>query len=194
MKTKTSYICLPIVVSVLILLSLGSCKDFGIPDYKLTIDVKSGVDGTPPSGVSAHKELDSVDYKYTAQNTQYQVEVLVNGARRLSEGQWVMYTDLDVVAQVFDIRGAWDFTLAATSDSTVEKREFTITFTGGDPLSGNFTDSNGHNGTWVIDAAKLTITYGNWLDYTLTSDSALTMSGAWSGEGKTSSWSASRVL
>ncbi len=194
MKTKISYISLPIVVSVFILLSCGSCQDFGVPDYKLSIEVKNGVDGTPPSGVSTHKELDTIDYKYTSQDAQYQVEVLANGARKLSEGQFIMYTDLDVVAQIFDIRDTWDFTLAATSDTTVEKREFTVTFTGGGLLSGDFTDSNGHNGTWVIDAAKLTMTYKNWLDYTLTSDSALTMSGTWSGEGKSSSWSASRTL
>ena len=185
---------MPIIVSALIILSLGSCKDFGVPDFKLAIEMENGVNGAPPAGVTTHKELDTIDYKYTAQDTQNQVEVLVNGTRRLSEGQLIMYTDLVVVARIFDIRDTWDFTLEATSDSTVGKREFTVTFTGGGLLSGDFTDSNGHNGTWAIDAAKLTMTYSNWLNYTLTSDSAITMSGAWSGEGKSSSWSASRVL
>ena len=194
MKMKLSNICLSIIVIVLMLLLFGSCKDFGVPDYKLTIDLKNGVEGTPPTGVTIHKELDSIDYNYTAQNTQYQVEVLVNGTRKLSEGQFVMYTDLNVIAQIFDIRGTWNFRLDATADSSVEQREFTITFTGADVLSGDFTDSNNHSGTWVIENTKLTITYRNWLDYILTSDSVLTMSGTWSGEGKSSTWSASRSL
>jgi hypothetical protein len=194
MKTKISYLCLPIIVSVFILLPFGSCKNFGVPDYKLTIVVGNGVNGTPPTGVTTHRELDSIDYQYTAQDTQYQVEVLVNGSRYSSVGEFVMYTDLEVVARIFDIRDTWDFTLDATSDGTVEKREFTVTFTGGGLLAGDFTDSNGHNGTWVISAAKLTMTYNNWLNYSLTSDSVTSMSGTWSGDGKSSSWSASRAL
>lgn len=194
MKMKISNICFSITVIVIMILFFGSCKDLGIPDYKLTIDVKNGVEGTPPTGVSTHKELDTINYKYTAQNTQYQVEVLVNGTRKLSEGQLVMYTDLNVIAQIFDIRGTWDIILNATTDNSVAKREFKITFTGGGFLSGNFTDSNGHNGTWLIENAKLTITYQNWLNYILTSDNVLTMSGTWAGEGKTSTWSASRTL
>lgn len=193
MKTKISTICLPIIVSVLIVLSLGSCKDFGIPDYKLTIVVGNGVSGTPTTGVTTHKELDTINYEYAADDTQYQVEVFVNGSVSLSAGEWVMYTDLDVVAQIFDIRDTWDFTLAATSDSTVAEREFTVTFTGNSLLSGDFTDSNGHYGTWVIDDADLTMTYSNWLDYTLTSDSVTLMDGTWSGEDTSSTWSASRT-
>jgi hypothetical protein len=176
------------------ILSLGSCKNFGIPDYKLTIVIENGVEGTPAAGVSTHKELDSIAYAYTAQDSQYQVEVMVNGSAYSSAGEFVMYTDLEVVARIFDIRDTWDFTLAATSDSAVEKREFTVTFTGNSLLSGDFTDSNGHYGTWVIDDTDLTMTYSNWLDYTLTSDSVTTMEGTWSGEDTSSSWSASRTL
>lgn len=194
MKTKISYICLPIMVSALMILSLGSCKNFGIPDFKLTVLVQEGVNGAPPTGVTTHKELDTIDYEYKAQDTQYQVEVLVNESRYSSAGQFVMYTDLDVVARIFDIRDTWDFTLAATSDGNVEERKFTVTFTGGNLLSGNFTDSNGHSGAWVIDTAKLTMTYSNWLNYILTSDSVTSMSGTWSGEDKSSTWSATRTL
>lgn len=193
MKTKISYLCLAIIVSALLMLSLGSCKNFGIPDYKLTIVIGNGVSGTPPTGVTTHQELDSIDYQYTADDTQHQVEVLVNGSRYSSGGKFIMYTDLEVVARIFDIRDTWNFTLDKTADGTVEKREFTVTFTGGGLLAGDFTDSNGHNGNWVIDAAKLTMTYRNWLNYTLTSDSVTSMSGTWSGEDKSSSWSAIRT-
>lgn len=182
-----------IIVSALLMLSLGSCKNFGIPDYKLTVVIGNGVSGTPPTGVTTHKELDSIDYQYTADDTQHQVEVLVNGSRYSSGGKFIMYTDLEVVARIFDIRDTWNFTLEKTADGTVEKREFTVTFTGGGLLSGDFTDSNGHNGNWVIAAAKLTMTYRNWLNYTLTSDSVTSMSGTWSGEDKSSSWSATRT-
>ncbi|HLP57925.1 MAG TPA: hypothetical protein VK186_03810 [Candidatus Deferrimicrobium sp.] len=194
MKTKISSICLAVIVGFLMILSFGSCKDLGIPDYKLTIQIQGDVEGNPPAGVSTHKELETIDYKYTALNSKYLVEILVNGTRRLSEGQFIMYTDLDVVVQIFEIRDTWDFTLDKTTDSSVAERKFTVTFTGPDPLSGQFTDSNGHNGTWIIETSKLTMTYSNWFNYTFTTDSVLTMSGTWSGEGKSSTWSASRTL
>lgn len=193
MKTKVSHIWLPIIISVLIILPFGSCKNFGIPDYKLTIVIENGVEGTPSAGVSTHKELDSITYKYSAEDSQYQVEVMVNGSAYSSVGEFVMYTDLNVVARIFDIRDTWDFTLDATSDGAVKKREFTVTFTGNSFLSGDFTDSDGHYGTWVIDDTDLTMTYSNWLDYTLTSTSVTTMEGTWSGEDTSSSWSASRT-
>ncbi|MDQ1350621.1 MAG: hypothetical protein QG657_923 [Acidobacteriota bacterium] len=193
MKTKISYLCLPIIVSVLLILSFGSCKNFGIPDYKLTVVIGPGVNGTPPTGVTTHKELDTIDYEYKADDSNYQVEVLVNDSVGSSAGKFVMYTDLNVVAQIFDIRDTWDFTLEETADGTVEKREFTVTFTGNSLLSGDFTDSTGHYGAWIIDDTDLTMTYSNWLDYKLTSTSVTGMAGTWSGEEKSSSWSASRT-
>ncbi|MCU0284842.1 MAG: hypothetical protein MUF15_00460 [Acidobacteria bacterium] len=192
MKKKILIICLTVITGFLMILPLGSCKNLGIPDYKLTIVIENGVQGTPAPGTYTYKELETIDYKYTAINTTYLVEVLVNETRRLSEGQFIMYTDLNVVSRIFDIRDTWDFTLDKTTDSSVAKREFTVTFTGNDPLSGQFTDSNSHTGTWLIENSKLTMTYSNWFNYTLTSDSVLSMGGTWSGEGKTSTWSASR--
>jgi hypothetical protein len=93
------------------------------------------------------------------------------------------------VVRLFDIRGNWDFTLE-DNDSN-DKMEFSIGFFGENVISGGFTDSQGHSGTWNIGGNKLTITYTDWLDYVLTGKIS-SMSGDWTGEGKTGTWSSTR--
>jgi hypothetical protein len=190
MKSKILQTYVPIILGMAIVLCLSGCKDFGVPDYELTIEVRSGVEGTPPSGTYTYKELTTIDYSYIPQNDEHQVEVLVNGSRWLAAGTFIMYTNLDVVVQIIDIRGAWDF-LLTSEDSDVEDMQFEINFSGDNLIAGNFTDDRGYSGTWNADGANLTITYSNWENYILTG-SITTMKGTWANDDKAGTWSASR--
>lgn len=196
MKMKLSKRMISIAFSVmaigfLILFSFNSCKDFGIPDYKLTIQIKDGVEGTPAAGIYSYKDLALVDYKYTPKNTGTIVEVLVNGSRFSSEGQLTMYNDAILVAQLMDIRGKWKIVMRQP-DYTTESVKFIIDFSGTEYLTGTFTDDRGYHGTWTIDStSNLTITFSDWEDYVLTGD-ASSMEGDWTGESKTATWYATR--
>ncbi len=190
MKSKILQTYVPIILSIAIVLCLSGCKGFGVPDYELNIQVGSGVEGTPPSGTYTYKELTTIEYNYIPLNDEHQVEVLVNGSRWLAAGMFTMYTNLEVVVRIIDVRGTWDFLLTST-DSDVEDMQFKITFSGDNLIAGNFTDDRGYTGTWNADGAILTVTYSNWLDYSLTGN-ITTMRGEWSGDEKSGTWSANR--
>jgi hypothetical protein len=191
MKSKILQTYVPIILSIAIVLYLSGCKGFGVPDYELSIQIGSGVEGTPPSGTYTYKELSTIDYSYKPLNSEHQVEVVVNGSRWASAGTFTMYTNLEVVVQIIDIRGTWDFRLKST-DANVETMEFSITFSGKTPITGDFTDDRGYKGTWTIDGANLTMTYTNWENYSLTG-SIITMKGNWTNNDKSGTWGAIRI-
>lgn len=191
MKSKILQTYVPIILSIAIVLYLSGCKGFGVPDYELSIQIGSGVEGTPPSGTYSYKELTTIDYSYTSLNSDHRVEVVVNGSRWASAGTFTMYTNLEVVVQIIDIRGTWTFRLKST-DTDVEDMEFNITFSGDDLLAGNFTDDRGYIGTWTIAGADLTMTYSNWENYSLTGLITI-MQGNWTNNDKTGTWSAIRI-
>jgi hypothetical protein len=103
-----------------------------------------------------------------------------------------MYTDLEVVVQIIDIRGTWAVTLEPSSEEA-DKEDviFNITFEGADLLSGDFTDDRGYSGEWKIEDTTLTITYADWVDYVLTG-AITTMKGTWKSQGKEGPWDAVR--
>lgn len=178
----------------MIILSFSSCKNFGIPEFELKIAIEEGVEGTPEAGVYPYKDLSVVGYKYVAINPDHTVEVIVNGSRWASEGQFTMYNDLDVVARIIDIRGTWDFELKYTDPDTGEEQdpiEFKITFSGNDLLFGEFTDDRGYSGTWDIVGITVTITFSDWEDYELIG-SIVSMDGTWKDDNKEGSWRAVR--
>ena len=170
--------------------SFNNCKSFGIPDWTLEITFEEGVAGTPTPGVYTYEELAKIEYSYYPIDDQHRVEVLVNNNRWSPAGEFIMYTNINVLVRLFDIRGNWDFTLKIKD--TTDEMEFSIGFFGDNVLSGGFNDSQGHSGTWNIDGNKLTITYTNWFDYVLTGEIS-TMSGEWAGNGKTGTWNANRL-
>lgn len=182
---------IPLISIFILLMSLSftSCKGFGIPDWTLEIIFEEGVAGTPSAGVYTYKELTTIDYNYYPIDNQHRVEVLINNARWSPAGQLIMYTDTKIVVRLFDLRGNWDFTLDDSNSS--DEMKFSIGFFGDSVLSGGFNDSQGHSGTWNISGNNLTITYTDWLDYVLTG-SISSMSGDWTGDGKTGTWSATR--
>jgi hypothetical protein len=171
------------------ILFLGGCKDFGVPDFELKIVFEEGVIGTPTAGTYSHKELTEIEYSYEALDSQYTAEVIVNGSRWLAEGSLIMYTDLEILVRIIDIRGEWTFTIEEDDE---EDLEFVVTFNGNDLLSGEFTDDRGYRGTWSLDGAFLTMTYDNWLGYELYGYID-TMEGTWERGGYTGSWSAEKV-
>lgn len=190
MRMKTKQICGIIALGIALLLSFNGCKNFGLPDYELKIQLEGDVQGTPLPGVYTYPELETINYSYIPLNSAYSVEVLVNGSRWNAEGSIIMYSDLDVVVRIIDIRGKWLFKLV-DADEEIEDREFTITFLGDNILIGTFTDSQGYRGTWEIEGKALTITYSNWLDYVLTG-TITTMSGSWTGVDLDGTWTAAR--
>ena len=191
MKSKILQTYLLVILGITMVLCLSGCKDFGVPDYELNIQMGSGVEGTPASGTYTYKDLTTIDYNYTPINDEHQVELWVNGSRWLAAGTFTMYTNLDVVVQIIDIRGTWDFILTS-SDTDEEDMEFSVTFSGDNLVNGDFTDDRGYAGTWNTDGAALTMTYSNWQNYSLTGY-ITTMQGEWSGEGKTGTWRANKI-
>jgi len=190
MRLKTLQICGIVILGLTVILSLSGCKNLGIPDFELKVTLEGDVQGTPSTGVYTYAELETVAYSYTALDDRYNVEVIVNGSRWAPEGNLIMYTNIEVEVRVIDIRGTWNFKLV-DADNEVEDREFTVTFSGNSLLTGTFTDSQSHKGTWVIDGVDLTMTYSNWLNYKLTGN-LNTMTGSWEGENLDGTWSASR--
>ena len=145
--------------------------------------------GTPEAGTYLYQELTLIEYNYYPLESQYPIEVLVNGNRWDLAGEFIVYSDITVVAQLFDIRGTWVVSYKETSAAT--STDFNLTFTGSTILSGTFTDDRGYNGTWTIADKKLTATFSNWSNYIFTGTAA-NMSGDWTGDGKTGTWSAYR--
>lgn len=188
-RLKIGLIPLIFIFILLMSFSFNSCKGFGIPDWTLEITFEEGVAGTPIPGVYSYEELTTIEYSYYPIDDQHRVEVLVNNARWPAAGQLIMYINTNVVVRLFDIRGNWDFTL--DDNDSDDEMEFSIDFFGGNVLSGGFTDSQGHSGTWNIIGNSLTITYTDWLDYVLTGEIS-TMKGEWTGDEKKGTWSATR--
>jgi hypothetical protein len=188
-RLKICFIPLIFIFILLMSFSFNSCKGFGIPDWTLEISFEEGVAGTPTPGVYSYEELTTIDYSYYPIDDQHKVEVLVNSARWPAAGQFIMYTEIKVVVRLFDLRGNWDFTL--DDNDSDDEMEFSIGFFGDNVLSGGFTDSQGHSGTWNINGNNLTITYTDWLDYVLTGEIS-TMKGNWTGNEKEGTWSATR--
>ncbi len=178
-----------LLLILIIPLCFDGCKDFGVPDWTLNVTLGDGVGGTPAAGIYQYQELTLIEYNYYPLENQYPVEVLVNGNRWNLAGEFVIYNDMTVVAQLFDIRDTWVMSYKETGATT--SAEFNITFTGSTILSGTFTDDRGYNGTWAIADKKLTATFSNWSNYIFTGTAA-EMSGDWTGDGKTGTWSAYR--
>jgi hypothetical protein len=193
MKSKHVYLCGIIVLSIIIGLSFGSCKEFGIPDYTLTITIAEGINGTPSEGTHVHKELEAIEYNYIPDNEDLTVEVLVNGGRWAPSGVFTMFTHISVEVGLFDIRGTWDVNFSQPTDSEEDDLEFKITIIGDDLLAGSFSDDRGegYEGLWTIAGNVVTITYSNWQNYILTG-TIPQMTGGWTGENKSSTWSAVR--
>ncbi len=186
---KIGIIPLIFIFILMMAFSFHNCKGFGTPDWQLEITFEEGVAGHPTPGVYTYKELEKIDYSYYPINEQHRVEVLVNNGRWSPAGEFIIYNNMNVLVRLFDMRGNWDFTLKV--NNTTDKIEFSIGFFGDNVLSGGFNDSKGHSGTWNISGNTLTITYSNWLSYILTGD-INNMSGNWTGDGKTGTWSAIR--
>jgi hypothetical protein len=195
--SKYSLLCGTIVLGLIISISFSGCKNFGVPDYKLTVTREAGVNGTPSDGETVYKELSEVEYAYLPGDSLLTVEVLINGRSGSSSGSIIMYADIDLVARIFNINGTWDIIIAAPSDTSDEDIEFTITFSGfgNSLLEGSFTDSRGYSGTWEITGTGITFSYENWQNFTMTGtipSMAGTWEGVWNGENKQGSWDASR--
>ncbi|UCH98279.1 MAG: hypothetical protein JSV88_15940 [Candidatus Aminicenantes bacterium] len=184
---------LPIIFIFVILASFNGCKGFGIPDWELEITFEEGVDGTPPAGTYAHKELTVIEYNFYPLDSAHSIEVSVNGNQWPLAGEFVMYTNLKVVVRVFDIRGTWNVTIKETETESEEEIEFNITFSGADVLSGDFTDDRGYSGTWEIVNDDLTISYSDWPDRVLTGTVPRMSGDYWTGDVKSGTWSAQRV-
>jgi hypothetical protein len=183
------------IIAGLIVLFFNGCKNFGSPNYTLTVVIESGAQGTPASGTYTYKDLSVIDYEYTAINPENTIQVLINGGKWSSKSSITMYTDTKLVAKLFDIRAKWSMSMKPTL-TTDPSYKFNITFVGTGYLSGTFHDDQGpglgYIGTWTISDGALTIKYSDWKDYVLTGD-ASSMTGSWTGESKVGTWSATLV-
>ncbi|MGD8538595.1 MAG: hypothetical protein PVI66_07755 [Candidatus Aminicenantes bacterium] len=172
------------------LIVLGSCN-FGTPDYKLNVTLEEGVTGTPQQGEHFYKDLASVDYEYTAIDPIHTVEVSLNGIRQPSSGTFTMYTDVELIARMVDIRGSWHVEMFQLDPS--ETFEFDITIAGAGLTNGTFSDSRNYHGTWIAENGVITMTYTDWSSYVLTG-SLYEMSGTFSVNGEDNGgWEAERL-
>ncbi len=188
MRRKIS-IAILLILFVAAVLPLSNCKNFGSPDYILTIEVYEGVLGTPESGVTTHNEFDEIKFDYEALDENKRIEVLVNGTKFPLAGTITMFTDTHLVARIIDLRDEWIFKLTDVNDAEQELR---IVFAGPDVFGGTFSDNSGNTGVWVVDGSDLTMTYDNWLNYRLIG-TIESMNGDWAGNGTSGDWNAIRV-
>ena len=175
-------------------LLLTSCK-WGAPQYTLTVIIEEGVTGTPEAGQYTYEELATVDFDYTGTDPLTTVEVVLNDRiRNPGTGKIVMFDDgYELVARLVDVRGDWDIVMTYTDDPD-NPVEFTLQIAGADILSGTFTDSLGHNGTWTGESNILTMAYWDW-DFHILSQTVYdlgTKSGSFVGGGRTGTWTAKR--
>ncbi len=174
---------------LLALLAAGGCG-WGIPDYSLTVVIEEGVTGSPEVGRYVYQELTNVGFNYTPVNPLHTVEVLLNDkVRSAASGSVVMYGDAYVLrAKLVDIRGTWTFSIVKADATTAS---FAMAIEGPDLVAGAFSDDQGRYGTWSANATAIVFTYSNWLDYIFTG-TVYDMSGSFTGETKTGTWSATR--
>jgi len=173
----------------ILLLPLAGCNFLGHPDYELKVTIEPGVSGTPLAGVYAHTELETVAYSYTPVNSKHTVEVLIDGGQEDAVADLIIYKNTELVAHLFDARGAWKVTYYVTDNAT--SNEFTVTFNGSDILSGTFSDSRGHHGTWDAASGKMTFTFSDLESYKYTGE-LLDMEGTWTNGTTTGTWSAEK--
>jgi hypothetical protein len=178
-------------IALLIIAGGASCK-FGAPNYTLTVLLAAGVTGTPATGQYTYKELTQVSFTYTAVNTLCSVEAFLNSKIRYSgTGTITLFADgYKLTADIIDLRGTWNVALTKDGD-TSPTYLFSIMMTGPDVLSGTFTDSRGYHGTWTGSSGALTLTYTDWVDFVLTG-TVYSMSGSYTGNSTSGSWSASK--
>jgi len=181
-------IVLPVAVLTLLLISFGGCKNFGSPDYTLTVVIEDGCTGTPEAGSYVLAEMDEIEYEYFPPEEGIIIEVLLNGNNNTDSGSIIMYNNVNLTVRILDIRGQWLFTYATEN---TEDQQITVTLSGDTPWGGTFTDSNGHNGVWAVDSDDLTMTYTDWADYVFTG-SISSMVGSYTGEGVQLNWNATR--
>jgi hypothetical protein len=190
---RAGLIVATVALSCLVMLPLTSCKEFGSPEYTLTISLGSGITGTPVAGTYTYKNLTEINYEYTATDANLPAIVQVNTTKFSESGTFTMYCDLAVKVYVFDIRATWDFTLIPEdADDETDYITYQVTFSGSSLTSGTFTDTKGHSGTWTIVGEALTMTYSNWESYVLTETSVgLSLSGTYKNGDKDGSFTAS---
>lgn len=198
MKNKKQTLFAIIIFMMAIAMSGPGCKEFGIPDYTVTITVDENITGTPAAGQYTHKALTEIEFEYNhSEDEQIPISIRLNERLGNHEGSFIVYNNLAVHAQIFDIRsGSWKFTM--TNSEGIEN-EFTITFAGDNYNTGTFTDSRsgdggaGH-GTWEIQNYRILLTYENWDEYILISgeDTYIpALSGSWkNGEEDAGTWTA----
>jgi hypothetical protein len=177
-KRKTAYRRLLQILAILLV--LGSCN-FGTPDYKLNVTLEEGVTGNPGPGEHAYKDLEEVSYEYTAINPIHTVEVFLNNIRQTYTGTFTMYTNVDLIARLVDIRGRWHVTMQQVDPN--QTFEFDITLDGGGLTNGTFSDSRGYSGTWTAENGAVTITFSDWETYELRG-TVYDMSGTFQNEGE----------
>ena len=184
------YLIISVALLAAFTILFSGCKNFGHPEFKLSIEMKEGTQGTPVSGTYSYDEFSKVDYNYSSSDENIQIEVLVNGNKKTLSGTFTIYNNLTVIVQRIDIRDTWTFSYIK-ADGTTDNMD--ITFSGETLFSGTFEDSRGYTGTWKVENNDLTIVFSDWEDYVFTGLIS-TMTGDYIGGGISGTWSASRKI
>jgi hypothetical protein len=197
-NSKVLRIVVLVVLSLSLIVAIGACKKFGIPDYKITVVFETdGVKGTPAAGEYTYEDLKKVEYNYSAVDDEHSVEVYVNNEPWNSKGTITMYTDVAIRVKLFDVRGNWEVRFNDIKKVNIET--FKMTVAGDDTVSGTFTDDRKKSGTWKKDTKYYIFTYSNWEGYELaginqvSSSYTVMLAGAWKGKDKIGNWEAKRI-
>jgi hypothetical protein len=188
-KNKKTVVLRGFLQFLAIILIIGSCN-LGTPDYRLNVTIEEGVTGTPQAGEHLQEDLSEVSFEYTAIDPIHTVEVFLNGYRQTYTGTFTMYTDVELIARLVDIRGQWEMEMLESG--AIEPLNFTITIDGAGLTNGTFSDSRGNNGHWTATNGVVTVTYADWNDIVL-EGSVYEMSGTYTGaDGRAGIWSSDR--
>ena len=159
--------------------------------YALSVNVGTGVNGTPASGNYPYSNGTTVNYSYSLQNGYTNLQVLLDGnpvnasGTITMDGNHSLTVTADSSGASHDVRGTWQGTM---TDANGDNDLFNVTFSGSDPSSGNTSgwvvnNSSVGNGTFTVNGSSIefTLIYGAVRNFVVTGTltSATQMSGDW---------------
>ncbi len=161
--------------------------------YSLTVNVGSGVTGTPATGSYSYSNNNTVNYNYNLENNNYtNLQVKLDGVGVNSSGSITMNNNHTLTATstsnsaTYDVSGDW---IGTMRDSNGDDDLFVVTFTAGSASSGTtsgYTVDNSSigTGTYNVNGSSIdfTLLYGNGARHfsiTGTLSDQSNMSGTW---------------
>jgi len=153
--------------------SLNVTAEVIVPsNFTLTVDVGTGITGTPSSGTKIVSENNSVSYNYQLETGYNNLIVSLDGVKVEDSGDIIMDKDHDLTAvaqEGYDITGDWDLVLTVNKTSANASIQETINVSlefSGSMTSGNVIINGNNVGSYTVQNEVVSFIY-NITDPTL---------------------------